>query len=141
MPKKRCTPPKTDHLKPHQFKKGQVANPNGAGAHNPILRAIKKITQETYADILMVTMTGTGQDLEDIIKNPASSNFHKLVAKAFRTAIRDGDYSLAERFAERIIGKMPDNINVNSQNLNANLNSKVDPVLLRKALKKLDSDV
>jgi hypothetical protein len=117
-----------------QFKPGNNANPIGAKAHNPAVRALKQITIESYREIIELVMTKNIKTLKEVINHPDTSAVQVGVAKAFLKAIRNGDYGVIERIAERIVGKIPDQLNVNS-------NQKFDPVVLRAAMLELKSSI
>jgi hypothetical protein len=125
----------------YRFKKGQSGNPLGSKLHNPITRALKKLTIETYREVIELVMSGNNAALEKMIKNPKTSALQVGIATAFQKAIKAGDYGVIERIAERIVGKIPDELNVNSKNLNANLISAIDPVKLKEAMATVEDDV
>lgn len=133
-------PKTTKHLKPHQFKKGAPsANPEGARLHNPIAKALRNLTIETFREVIEVVLTGNLAQLEKIVKDPKTSALQVGVAMAFHRALKAGDYATIERIAERIVGKIPDELKVTSTN--ANLNASIDPVKLKAALAQLENDV
>lgn len=125
----------------YQFKPGKSGNPEGARKHNPITRALKNLTIETYREVIEAVCSGNLDALKDMIRDPKTSALQVGVATAFVKAIKSGDYGVIERIAERIVGKIPDELNVNSKNLNANLNAAIDPEKVKAALAKLESDV
>lgn len=125
-------------LKKHAFKPGQSGNPEGSRLHNPLVRAFSKMSVETFRRVLEVILTGNRDDLNKIIKDKKSTNLELAVATAMVNAIREGDYGVVERIAERIIGKIPDQLNVKSEGV---LDVSIDPAKLRAALKKIKSEV
>jgi hypothetical protein len=129
----------SENLKP--FKKGQSGNPLGAQAHDPAKKALKKLTIESYREVIELVLTGNLTDLKAMAENPSTPAIQVGVATAFMKAIKLGDYSVIERIAERIVGKIPDELNVNSKNINANLHAQIDKEKLKAALAKLESDV
>lgn len=129
------------HLKKHQFKKGQSGNPEGARKHNPITKALKNLTVESYREIIEAVCTGNLAQLKVIIEDEKTSALQVGIAKAFVNAIQKGDYIVIERIAERIVGKIPDELNVVSKNLNASVEAKIDPAKLKAAMAKLEIDV
>lgn len=135
---KRSLPEK---MKAHQFKPGQSGNPKGRLPLNPIQKALRELTIKSYREVIEQVCTGNIDNLRAMIENPKTSALQVGVAKAFVKAINDGDYGVIERIAERIVGKIPDELNVNSKNMNANLNASIDPVKLKAALAKLESGV
>ena len=131
----------TPKMKARQWKKGQSGNPNGARAHNHAVKALARLTVATYREVIELVLTGNLTELKAMAENPKTPAIQVGVASAFMKAIKSGDYAVIERIAERIVGKIPDEINVNSKNLNANLNAAVDKELLKKALAELENDV
>lgn len=134
-------PKTTAHLKKHQFKKGTTGNPQGARLHNPAIKALTKLTVETYREVIEIVMKGTLKDLKAMAEHPQTSALQVGIAASFIKAIQAGDYNVIERIAERIIGKIPDELNVNST---SNTNLKVgalDREKLRAAMKQLATDV
>lgn len=135
-------PKTTKHLKKHQFKKGKPsANPEGGRLHNPAIRALSKLTVETYREVIQIVLTGTLADLKAMAENPNTSALQVGIATAFMKAIQSGDYTVIERIAERIVGKIPDELKVTSNNINATLSAAVDMDELKRAYKKIRSDV
>lgn len=124
-----------------QFKKGKVANPEGGRTHNPATRALKNLTVESYREVIELVLTGRVQDLRAMAENPETPAIQVAVATSFLRAIREGDYTIVERIAERLVGKIPDEINLRALNVNANLNAKVDKDMLKAAMAALDDDV
>lgn len=125
-----------------QFKKGQSGNPEGGRLHNPITKALKNLTVESYREVIEKVCTGNIAELQRMIEDPSTSALQVGVARAFVKAMQAGDYQTIERIAERIVGKIPDELNVISKNMNANINSKpVDRKEVIDILKKLEGDV
>lgn len=122
-----------------RFTKGRSGNPEGGRAHNPALRALKKLTIETYREAIEQVMTGNLAQLQDTIKNPESTALQVGIATAFLKAIKNGDYAVVERIAERIVGKIPDELNV--KNTTAMTVKTIDQAKVAEAYKLLEKDV
>lgn len=112
--------------KAYQFKKGQSGNPKGGRAHNPALRALKNLTVDSYREVIEAVCTGNISLLQALAsgKDPKISALQVGIARAFLKAIQSGDYEVIEQIAQRIVGKIPDELNVVSKNLNANVQTK-----------------
>lgn len=130
-------------FKAKQFKKGETGNPHGRPPISPIQRALRNLTLDTYREVIELVLTGNVEAVRAMIQDPKTPAIQVGVATAFMKAIKDGDYTVIERIAERIVGKIPDVVNVNAIN-----NSKVavtvstlDPSKLKEAWKKLQEDV
>lgn len=137
MPKGKLTPA----MKAKQFKPGQSGNPKGRPPLNPIQRALKELTVESYRKVIETVCTGNLDNLKAMVEDPSVSALQVGVARAFLKAMQAGDYSVIERIAERIVGKIPDELTVTSTNRNANLNATIDSEKLKAALAKLEEDV
>ncbi len=122
------------------IKKGEVRNPNGARTHNPITKALQKLTIETYREVIEIVLTGNIDALKEMIEDKKTPAIQVGVATSFLTAINKGEYAVIERIAERIIGKIPEQLIVNSTNANVNLET-FDPAKLRAAFNKIKNDV
>jgi hypothetical protein len=123
-----------------QFKKGVSGNPEGGRRHNPIRKAIKKLTIEVYARVIETALTGNVDALKDIMNDPKSSVVEVGVATALVTAMQKGDAYVLEHFASRIVGKLPEIIRVDS-NSEVNVNVKLDMQKIKAAIKKFESEV
>jgi hypothetical protein len=99
------------NLKP--FKKGEVHNPRGGGAHDPLTKAIRKVTKASFKKMLHLAMTSNPIKLEELSKSNKITALDRAIATSFYNAMKNGDYGVIERIAERIVGKIPDEININ----------------------------
>lgn len=134
MANKNAKPPK--HA---QFKKGQSGNPAGGRLHNPVTKALKNLTIETYREVIQLVLTGNVAAIKAMVEHPSTPAIQVGIATAFMKAIKNGDYAVIERIAERIVGKIPDELKVTSNN--TNLVGTIDPTKLKAALAKLDEEV
>lgn len=126
-----------------RFKKGQSGNPEGGRAHNPALKALRKLTVESYREIIELVLTGNVAAIKKIAENPASTGLQVGISVAFLKAIKSGDYNVIERIAERIVGKIPDVVTVN-QNTNMNVAGSIavfDKTALKAAMEAIDEEV
>ena len=94
-----------------KFVKGQIANPLGAGAHNKVKKALKRmITNNFFCDIIDALMSGNMESLSKIANDPNSSALKVGVARAIFTAAKKGDWATLQSIIERIVGKVPERI-------------------------------
>lgn len=136
-------PKTTKHLESTKWKKGQSGNPLGGQAHDPITKALRKLTLPKYREVIELVLTGKFPELKEMAMDTEGDSLQIGLARAFVKAIKNGDISVIERLAERIIGKIPDELNVNSNN-NTVINStaiRIDNETLKLALQKLEKDV
>lgn len=132
-------PKSAKHLTQYQFKKGQSGNPKGAKLHNPAIKALKNLTIESFREIIELVVKSDLTSIKAIAEDPRTSGLQVGIAVAFLKAIKNGDYGVIERIAERIVGKIPDELKVTSSN--TNLHGVIDKDKLRIALAQLESDV
>jgi hypothetical protein len=88
-----------------QFKKGNNANPRGAGAHDPIKRELKRITNAVYTEIIECALKENIVGLEKIAKDPATPAMQVGIARALGRAISKGDWSILNSIVERLVGR------------------------------------
>lgn len=100
------------NLKP--TKKGEPSrNPLGAKLHNPLTRALKRVTQDSYCEALSIAFERQEDELEKFVNNPETPMLQKFVAKAMLSAFKRGDFAFVERIADRLIGKVSENMVIN----------------------------
>lgn len=122
----------------NRFKKGQSGNPHGR-VPNPAMRALRLTTVDSYREVIQLVINGNLSELKAMIENPETSALQVGVATAFFKAIKTGDYTVIERIAERIVGKIPEELKVTSNNMT--VLQTVDPKVLQIELKKLEDDI
>ena len=94
-------------------KKGEIRNPTGGNQPSVLLKALRKITIDSYREVIEFVMSNNITALKAIIEDKEAPAFKVGVATSMLKAIKTGDYNMIDRIAERIIGKIPDNLNVN----------------------------
>lgn len=123
-----------------RWKKGKSGNPEGGRAHNPALKALRKITIESYREIIELVLTSDVRAIKAIAEDPKSTGLQVGIAVAFLKAIKNGDYTVIERIAERIVGKIPDEIKIAPLSINQKV-SVIDKTALYKAMLELEDEV
>ena len=139
--KQEKAPRNYDHLKQHAFKPGQKGNPIGARAHNKAVLATRRLTVEVYREVIELVLQGNVADLKEMAENPNTPALQVGVAVAFMKAIKTGDYNVIERIAERIVGKIHDQLNVTSNNNSTLHVGMIDQTKLKAALIALEHNV
>jgi hypothetical protein len=88
--------------------KGKVLNPHGGRAHS----AIRRLTNEYFKEIIEAALLGNIEGLAVIINDPASPALKVGVAKSLHTAIKNGNWLILESIIARLLGKLPDKLEV-----------------------------
>jgi Family of unknown function (DUF5681) len=131
-------PRTTKHLP--KWQKGQSGNPKGR-TPNAAIKALRNLTVETYRTVVEIVLTGDIVALKEMAANESIPAIQVGVARAFLKAIKDGDYGIIERIAERIVGKIPDVVHVNQNtNMTATVAQVTDEVL-KERIAKLRSEI
>ncbi len=122
------------------FKKGQSGNPKGRPPITKEQRAFRELTVETYREVLKIILAGNLEALQTLMKDPKSTVLEVSLASAALKAIKVGDYSVIERIAERIVGKIPDELKINQAGT-LQVQGGIDLTLVKKAVAELEGDV
>jgi len=85
--------------------KGQSGNPAGAKAHDPLKRALKRITQPEVHDVMTMILGCDLEGLQAVTKDKSSSVLRVWVASAAVKAINKGDLGALEILLNRLHGK------------------------------------
>lgn len=131
---------RADHLKKHQFKPGQSGHPEGRPQLSPEARALKKLTLKRYRKVIKIALTGTYKDLKKFAEDETNSTVELGVARLLIRAINKGDTATFETFTGRIVGKIPDVIEISGE-ISAKHKVKVDVKLAKEMIEKCRSKV
>lgn len=105
------------HLKPHHFRPGVSGNPKGRPPISKEQRELRKLTIERYREIINIALTGNLEELKAYIQDADTPAIQVGVATALLKGIKNGDVTVLEHFAARLVGKIPDTINITSSNV------------------------
>ena len=98
------------------FKKGNNANPRGAAAHNPVVKMIRRMTQEGLGELGSMILNGDIDGLREIKTNPTGHTaFKALLASAAVTAFDKGDMTAVNALLDRVVGKVKDSVHVTTE--------------------------
>lgn len=103
-------------MKAKQFKKGQSGNPLGGQLHNPIIKAMKQITEKALAETIEKIMISPKQAVKDMLDDASLSLAQRIVIKAAIKAESDGSFHSFNTILERVLGKVPDKVEIESPN-------------------------
>ncbi len=93
------------------FQKGNKANPLGGGAHNPALRAARKMTREELADIGGLLLNSSVEEIKAIIADPTTSITRRILLRQMIRADK-GSLAAANWIFERLVGKVQDDVKI-----------------------------
>lgn len=92
-----------------RFQKGQVANPLGAAAHNPVVKAAKKLTAETVARMIEVIANQPSDEME-ALKGLKLSFLEEFLLHGLIQARKKGDLDTLLKVLERVVGKVKEQV-------------------------------
>jgi hypothetical protein len=92
--------------------KGTVLNPLGWHAHNQAKKDLKRITHAYLEEVVHAAFMGDMAQLIAIVKDKTSEPIKVGVASSILVAIKKGDWKTLNEILERVIGKVPENINL-----------------------------
>lgn len=124
-------------MKAHQFKKGKSGNPGGL-PKNPAVTALRNLTIKEYREVIELALVSNLEALAKLANDPATSAVQMGVARALMNAVKKGDFDIIERLATRIVGKIPDKLEVTSKNESAI--TILDQAKVAEANKNLEND-
>lgn len=93
-----------------QFKEGQSGNPEGGRRHDPVQRALKKLTNAQLLEIANLIVQGNAGQLKAIAKNPNATVVNAMVASVAGRIIAKGDMYALDVLLNRLIGKVRDTV-------------------------------
>jgi len=87
------------------FAFGNCANPLGAKAHDPVLKAVRRLTRAEIADIGTLLLDQNYTELERIAKDPNTPALRLLIIKVVSQAIVKGDSRAMQIILDAFAGK------------------------------------
>ena len=100
------------NIKPHQFQKGKSGNPRGGQLHNPVMKAIKRLTNAEIADIGTMMLAGNVTALKKIWKDKTETPLRAMLAAVSLRAIESRDSYAFDVILNRIAGKVKDELDL-----------------------------
>ena len=130
-------PKSLKNLEKGKWKKGQSGNPIGAAAHNPELREVRALTHKEVAEIATMILQGNLDGLKAIKDDKQASALKVWFAAVAVKGITAGDFTALSALLDRILGKVPEQYKIESQNENKN---SVSVQVVREMMAKLESE-
>lgn len=94
----------------NRFRPGNRANPRGASAHNPILKAIRSLTNEELLENLNLIVKGNAAQLKAIANDPHAPVVKAMIAAVADRIITKGDMHALDMLLNRLVGKVKDEV-------------------------------
>lgn len=79
---------------------------------------MKHLTVDIYREVIELALTSNITALEELIKDPKRPTVQVGIATALVKACRDGNWTVLNAIAERLVGKIPDQLQVSDPNGN-----------------------
>lgn len=98
------------------IKKGEIRNPEGGRSHNPLKRALANLTNKEYCDAIKLALSGNLKELQAIAQDPDTPALKIGIITCLIEAINKKDWSVFNSITERLVGKPPEEINLNTRN-------------------------
>ena len=95
-----------------RFKKGGVGNPKGGGAHNKAIKALRRMTNDQFADIATIVLEGNVDDLRAIIGDPLATVAKKIIASALIKSMARGDIAQLDVIMNRVAGRPKNEVEI-----------------------------
>lgn len=92
------------------FEKGKSGNPNGRPRLSPEAKAIKKLTSDEYITLVGQFLNTDKKKLEDYLKLQTTTVLEHMVGQIILNAIKTGGHVGLEALLQRVIGKVPDTV-------------------------------
>ncbi len=119
-----------------QFKKGNKANPKGYNASLET-RILRQTTTATLAVMIQKGISLKENEVRDLLNSPETTAIEAIILGTILDAIKHRNYNKLEQLLERVIGKVPDKIDMTSKGESINI-SKEDHAKVAAVVKELE---
>lgn len=97
--------PNPNPNKSTRIKKGQVLNPRGGAAHNPEIKALRRMSNIQLAEVGTLLLEGNLERLREIKKKEIGSAIQIWIATLVVHAIEHNKIDVLDCLLDRIVGK------------------------------------
>ena len=94
------------------IKPGQVLNPRGAGAHDPVIKKLRRLTSDELAHVATTLLKSKKEVIDQIADNPEASAIRVWIARIIQTGIDGGNDAKLETILNRLQGKVTDKVDL-----------------------------
>ncbi len=92
-----------------RFKKGEVNNPLGSKAHNPVKKALKKLTVRELEEVIgLILFANPAKLKEEAERDPTI--LKTWISSAALTGIKKGDLTHLTHLIDRVIGRVKERV-------------------------------
>lgn len=88
-----------------RFQKGSNPNPLGAGAHNPVVKVIRRLTQSEVAEVASLVLEKNADKLKEIRDSKDTPALKAWMCSVALKGIEYGDPQRLNALLDRVIGK------------------------------------
>lgn len=110
-PENRLKQPKRKATK-SSFKPGQSGNPGGRPRESQIERLVKKLTKETYAELVNLLMSSTEQEVMDYLNGPNVPLEQTLFIRHILDLAEKPNWVAYDKYLDRRIGKVKEEMDL-----------------------------
>ena len=100
----------------HQFKKGEVANPNGRPRKYVSLLKEQGYKVSEINDTIQAMMSMDLEELKSVWDNPKATVLEKTIAAAMRKSLEKGSLYSLETLLTRVYGKPKEQVDIQTDN-------------------------
>lgn len=93
-----------------RYKKGESGNPSGRPKLAPEDKVLRQLTKAQFSEIANLIVQGDWQALVEMEEAPETTVLKRLICKALKVAHERGDWTTVDRFMDRVIGKVKDEV-------------------------------
>lgn len=94
------------------IKPGQVLNPRGAGAHDPTLKKLRRLTSDELAHVATTLLKKKKEVVDQVADDPEASSLAVWIARIIQTGTDAGNVGKLDTLLNRLMGKVSDKVDL-----------------------------